>query len=511
MTPREKFLAILIGGSIGLAMLYQVVNFVFISPLTKAETDIENLTRESDRLDGIIRSRRSLAERWLAYASRTISFDRPEASNRFAQELKELAGRHQFTNPIFSPVSGSKLGDKTDVSTIGYRFAATGAYRNAVAFVRDLYRSPYYSAITKMSIAPLLQRNLPMDTIKLEFTIETPVLPVIDKKTFQEVATASTLSQAEEPKTDPAREFLRSDESFALLDRRNIFKPYIAPPQNVVMLDNQDWKTVAAKVRFYWDGEVFEQKVETVSSKAQQAVKGMGDIVEIEGSYADGKTFGPQRLDFSTRQDWTYAIPVHSPAPPPTVVILAVDNKDKNIVDFDVTVVKPDGSSQTFPTMRAKPGSVIDVGQFEAKHVTISATYGSGKKHPPMNLTPRPDKQVYTIPVEPAEQVAVVSQPVSDPPADPQYTVSGLVTYRGQQEMIVTGNANARAVIPVGEKAAVDGGDLLGVHPLGGVVKMPSGNFYLYPLGRKYTDRVKLEAAKPEDLPRAIDSWAMAQ
>jgi hypothetical protein len=77
--------------------------------------------------------------------------------------------------------------------------------------------------------------------------------------------------------------------------------------------------------------------------------------------------------------------------------------------------------------------------------------------------------------------------------------------------MIVTGNANARAVIPVGEKAAVDGGDLLGVHPLGGVVKMPSGNFYLYPLGRKYTDRVKLEAARPEDLPRAIDSWAMAQ
>ena len=511
MNKREKFLAILVGGAVGITFLYQAVNFVFISPLKTAETDIENLTRDNNRLDGVIRSRRSLAERWLSYTGRTISFDRHEVSNRFAQDLKEIAGRHNFTNPLFSPISGSKIGSKTDISTVGYRVAATGRYREAVDFLTDLYRSPYLSQITKLSISPLLQRNLPLDTIKIEFTIETPVLPVIDKKAFQEVASAETLPAEIDPKTEPAREYVRSDEAFALLERRNIFKPYIPPPQNVVMISNDDWKTVAAKIRFFWDGEVFEQKVETIGSKAQQSVKGLGDIVEIEGSYADGATFGPQRLDFSTRQDWTYTIPVHSPAPPPTVVILAVDNKDQNVVDFDVTVVKPDGSSQTYPTMRAKPGSITEVGQFEARNVMISATYGSGKKHPQMQFTPRPEKQVYMIPVEPVEQVAAVQQPVSDPPPDPQYTVSGLVTYRDQQEMIVTGNANVRAVIAAGEKSAVDGGDLLGVHPLGGIVKMPSGNFYLYPLGRKFTDRVKLEAARIEDLPGAIDSWAMAQ
>lgn len=511
MNKREKFLTILIGGAVAIAFLYQAVNFVFIKPLTTAETDIENLTRESNRLDGVIRSRRSLAERWLSYASRTISFDRPEASNQFAQDLKEIAGRHNFTNPIFSPLTGSKIGAKTDISTVGYRVAATGKFHEAIGFVKDLYRSPYLSEITKLSLSPLLQRNLPMDTVKIEFTIETPVLPVIDKKAFQEVASATTLSPDRDPKAEPAREFVRSDEAFALLDRRNIFKPYIPPPQNMVMLMNEDWKDVVAKIRFYWDGEVYEQKVEAIGSRNQQNVKGMGDIVEIEGSYADGKSFGPQKFDFSSKKDWAYTIPQHTPPPPPTVVILAVDNKDKNIVDFDVTVVKPDGAAQTFPTMRAKPGSVIDVGEFEAKNVSVSATYGSGKKHPPMQFLPRPDKQVYTIPVEPVVQVATTPQPVSDPPPDAQYTVTGLVTYRDQQEMIVSGNANARAVISAGEKAAVDGGDLLGVHPLGGIVKMPSGNFYLYPLGRKFTDRVKLEAAGPEDLPKAIDAWAIAQ
>jgi len=36
---------------------------------------------------------------------------------------------------------------------------------------------------------------------------------------------------------------------------------------------------------------------------------------------------------------------------------------------------------------------------------------------------------------------------------------------------------------------------------------MPSGNYYLYPLGRKFSDRVKLEASQDEDLPAAIDAW----
>jgi hypothetical protein len=54
----------------------------------------------------------------------------------------------------------------------------------------------------------------------------------------------------------------------------------------------------------------------------------------------------------------------------------------------------------------------------------------------------------------------------------------------------------------------VDGGDLVAVHPLGGVVKMPTGNYYIYPLGRKFTQRVKLAACSDLELPGAIDAWS---
>jgi hypothetical protein len=72
--------------------------------------------------------------------------------------------------------------------------------------------------------------------------------------------------------------------------------------------------------------------------------------------------------------------------------------------------------------------------------------------------------------------------------------------------MIVTA-ADERKVIVCGEENAVDGGVLLAVHPLGGVVQMPSGNYYIYPLGRSFGDRVLLQARDESELAGAIDEW----
>lgn len=508
MNPRERMLAIIVGSAVGLFFAYQMVNFIFIKPLTRAETELEDLEREMERLDGVIRSRKHLANRWLTHAGHTLSFNRPEASNRFGQDLKSLAEKHGFASALFTPITGSKLGSKTDITTVGYRVVAEGRYPTALAFLRDLYRTPYVTSVTRLSIVPVLQRNRPLDDVKMEFIIETPVLPVIDRKDIQEVASATTMPSDVGWESAPVRDFVRPDEEFALLDQRNIFKPYVPPPQYVVMLTNDDWKTVAAKIRFYWEGEVHESKVQTIPSKAQQSVNGFGDIIEIEGSYADGKTFGPQRLDFNTKKDWTYTIPAHHPPPPPDVVVLAVDNKDKNPVDFTIVLTFEDGKTKSYPPMRIQPGSVIDVDEFKVKSLNVSAAYASGKKAQPTTFSPRKEKQTYTIPPEPAEAVAQTPQAVSDPAPDAQYTVTGLVTYRGVHELVAAAPGNKRTVVAAGEAGAIDGGMLLGVHPLGGVVKMPSGNYYLYPLGKKYTDRVKLEAAQDADLPAAIDAWA---
>jgi hypothetical protein len=70
-------------------------------------------------------------------------------------------------------------------------------------------------------------------------------------------------------------------------------------------------------------------------------------------------------------------------------------------------------------------------------------------------------------------------------------------------------NAGAeRKIFSAGAEAAVDGGRLLGIHPLGAVVKMPSGNYYIYPLGSPFSRRVKLDAKTDEELPAAIDAWS---
>ncbi len=82
------------------------------------------------------------------------------------------------------------------------------------------------------------------------------------------------------------------------------------------------------------------------------------------------------------------------------------------------------------------------------------------------------------------------------------------MTYHGHQELIAAAGPKQRRIFTAGAKDEVDGGTLLGVHPLGGVVKMPSGNYYIYPLGRRFAERVKLSAKKDEELASAIDIWS---
>jgi hypothetical protein len=519
MKPRERILAILIGVAVGVGVLYQVVNILFISPVAKAEQDIANLEMENSRLDAVLRSRRHLADRWIADVGRTLGYTRPDVSNRIAQGLKILAKRHGFDNPLFWPNStGSKIGAKTGITTVSYRVAAEGPYKNAIAFLMDIYKIPYFCEISRLSVAPVLQRNRPRDEVKIEFTVETPLLPTLDKKKFSEVAGAAPLNLEDAQKLGPARDDLRPDEDFALLSKRNIFRPYLPPPSNIVMIDNQDWKTVVVRAKFFWEGDVIRQTVEgnsveeivkTVPSKSNQELHGLGDAVEIQGTYADGKTFGPKRFEFAAKKDWAYAVAEHTPKPPPTVVNFAVDNQHADAIDLDIAVTLADGKTKNKPTVRVRGTTKMDIDEFEVKSLTATATYASGRKAPSATYSPSKDKQTYMVPVEPIEPPPETPVDTSDAPADPTLIVSGLVTYRDKQELIASaGPGSQRKVIAAGGEEEVDGGHLLGIHPLGGVVKMPSGNYYIYPLGRRFAERVKLKAKSDEELASAIDAWS---
>lgn len=508
MNKRERTLLLVIGGAVGLYVLYQGVNFLFVSPVTDSKKRIVELREENDRLENVVRQRRRLVRTWLDAASKTFSHDRAITSNQFGKSLKEVAQRHGFEAAFFTPTSGTKIGNKTNITTVAYRIVAEGPFDQARALVNELYRTPYLSQITKLSMSPIQMKGRMRDEVKLELTIETPVLPEIDKKKMPDAALAVTMAEAHKPgeaPPPPAREALPDEAMQAILAKRNIFKTFLPPPENVVLIDNQDLKMVALKVTFFWEGQAEEPIVETVAGMSQKPVKGLGDAVEVMGSYADGKAFGPERLDFNVKKEWTYVVKSHTPPPPPVYVDLAVENATKEPVDVEVTVTGEDGKTKTLPTMRIKPGRT-DIDEFKAQRVAVTATYPSGKKLPARSYVPGAGKQTYLVPVESAEVRVEAPVAVHDPPPDATMSVSGLVTYRGTQELIATGGAT-RKIIPAGAHGAMDSGTLLAVHPRGGVVKMPSGNYYLYPLGRKFSDRVKLDARSDGDLAAAIDAW----
>jgi hypothetical protein len=515
MNPRERILAVVVGVAIAVGLGYKGVRILFIEPINKHETAITNLENKKRELIGLLDAREGYARRWLKRVGRTFSFEKTEAQGLFGKDLKEIAKRHGFGDAVVSPSSGTKIGHKTDIITVAHRISVEGEFGRVIAFLRDVYATPYLCQITKLTLSPLGRKG-GRNAVKLDFTVETPLLPEVDPKQMPYVANARPMPARPDKPLGPARKHLRGDEYYSVLADRNIFRSYLPPPENLVMIENQDRKPVFLKINFLWDGQVYERLVKSVTGKTSKEVKGKGDVVEITGSYADGEAFGPKRFDFGRKQNWTYVVPSHTP---PTVVDLAVDNQDDDVVYLEVVVMLNDNQRRTEPTMVFDPG-VSDLRAYkDVKSVKVSAKYASGKHAQPKTFTPKEGRQTFEVPVEPVVQVAFVDEndkpieDVDDLPADPAFTVTGLVYYpdkdgRWHQEMIVNGNGQRR-IIRVGDVGEVDGGTLTAIVPaLGGVVQMPeTGNYYIYPLESRFTGRVRLDARVREDLPAAIDAW----
>jgi hypothetical protein len=507
MNPRERTLAIVIGAALAVLVIYHGINYLFIRPVREADVQVAALTQEQKDLDGKIASREMLARRWLKYVGQTFSFDPTDALDRLGVELKEIAKRHGFEGAVFQIGTGTSIGSKSGIKTVAHRIIVDGTYAEVISFLRDIYDTPYMCQITKLSISPM-ESKVGRNMVKLECTVETPVLPQVDKKKIGEAASARPMPNEPEKALPPFREHLRGDEAYQVFNERNIFRAYEPPPTNIVAIENQDWKDVVATITFYWDNKVTSEQVKMVASKANVSVEGKGDIAEVAATYADGKTFGPKRFDFGAKKDWAFQVAMHHPAPPPELIDLAVDNKHAAAIQLEVKVNGKDGKQKTEPAMVFEPGR-NDVREYrDVQNITVTAKYASGKHWTAQTFSPSNHKQTYNVPPEPQEAVPTgPAEPVVDTPPDPAYTVTALLTYEQSQEMVATSQSE-RKVIHTGEPGAVDGGMLLGIHPLGGVVRMPTGNYYLYPLGRKFTQRVKLVAGCEAELSEAIDAWS---
>ncbi len=512
MNPRERRLAIIVGVGVVGAILYYGIDLLFVSPLREANLQFTNLELAEQKLDALIASERGMGESWNAIAGRTFSYQASRAQALFGQNLKDIAKRHHFDLGNFKPRTGSKIGYKTDISTVAYRISVTGQYKQAVDFVRDVYRTPYLCQITGLTISPLGAKS-GRNTVKLDFTVETPVLPKIKLKDNLVASQAETMPEESDEPLSPIRTGIHDDDHYLLLAERNILRSFKPAPHVTVMIDNQDIKLVGYMVDFFWEGRLKDHHGDGVNGKQQASVSGEGDSAEVLVTYPDGTLFGPKRLEFAGgNRSASITIPAHTPLPEAETIIVAVKNDDEHEVFVSAIITDKDSKQIKLPDMMIPPGQTIDIPEWEARQIRITARYQSGKPGGMGNFLPRKTKQIHTIPKETAAVVAAPITPVivNDPPPDASFTVSGTWIYPQSediiQELIVT-NGTERKVINAGEPAVVDGGMLLAVHPLGGIVKMPTGNYYIYPLGKSFSERVLLDARMDSQLADAIDRW----
>ncbi|MCB9864884.1 MAG: hypothetical protein H6820_16125, partial [Phycisphaerales bacterium] len=355
------------------------------------------------------------------------------------------------------------------------------------------------------------------DIVKLKFQVGTLVLPRLSKDDTRFYAGVETMPRNPETPLDKWRDDFPPESAFALFEARNIFREYMPPPANSVIVDNPDRKLVGIGAKFYWDGEVQTESQIGVQPGKQETIVGKGDEVEITGVYADGTEF-KQRHAFRDGKAWSYKVPSHTPEEPPKIINLAIDSRDADEARVTLTIVNEDGSRKTLLPMVIGPESKQSLGEFEAKEITVAAVYDTGRAVTPKTFRPGTSEQVYLVPKKPEDPKETVPEVVvakNDIEPATGYTVTGLLTYhdkfenRDRQEMIVNGPDGREIFVAGNTENQIDGGVLIAVCPLGGIVYMPeTGNYYLYPRGQGFEMRARLNAERPEQLAMAIQEWS---
>ncbi len=508
MTTRERNLAIVIGGAVGLYAIYQVGVAVLVTPLREADEALATLKEDYRKL----RSKRDqlpqIASDWRAIVRRTYSHDPRVTQNAFRDELQQIATRHQLRGVSIQPMTGTRVG-KSSLSTASARLTGEGTLQQVCAFLTDVYQLPALLSIPKLRLAPVRQLGgsdeLKIGELVVEALITPPPGDAVDpiRDALRNVTTMPS-----DPAFIPAslRVGMPSEHDLNVLTTRNIFKAYEPPPQFAVTIDNQDRETVEITLRYGWKGEWTPQPASSIPGKSKrELLPGSGSSVEVRGRYLDGKTHGPQTFEYAPGKPIVFVVPAHTPPPPPTTFAYKVQNDGEEPVDLEVAILR--GSTpKLWPLMKVPAKQTVDLPEMEGSRLTLTGIYADGTRAASGSYeVAAASTGVYRIPPKPTT-APVKPPPPPVTPANPDLQVTALLSYPTNAEMIaLNGKTKKREVIPCGQP--VDGGVLVNVHPAGGIVRMPGDAFYLYPLGRKFTDRVELDTREESGVAAAIERW----
>ncbi len=514
MMPRERRLAIIIGSVMGVLAVYQLINMIAISPYRDAQKKIDTARKEIAKYEGFIKMAPSIRRSWEDIAARTFSYETDEIRNQFEQQVKRLVAKHQLRRATYTPRTGQGVSRKPPIKTESYLFTGEGDYENVMAFLREVYESRCMTQITSLSLAPMDPKQ-GRNQIKIEqLVIETPMLPTlasVEKKEIPELAKLGiktdpkTFNDLTNPPTGPVRRGLMDEPAFIALTDRNVFRMYLPAPTNMVKFENNDRLDVTVALKSFWDGKVSEQLEKRLPGKSNNETQSIaGDVVEVTAIYADGKPVTKKRFDATTKQPWVFNIAAHTP---PEQVILAIENKDEKAVDVTITVTGADGKPAVKPTIRVAGKGKAELDAYVAKSVMASVVYEGGKPGAPGTFSPKEGKQTFVIPKEPPDEVVIKPPQGPDREPDPIDTdadaskrVTGRWMYGEHHEMFaVDTNSNQRVIFAKGDP--IDGGVLVAAHPEGGIVYMEqTKNYYLYPIGRMFPERILLGPVDRERL-----------
>src|SRR5207253_1987222 len=88
-----------------------------------------------------------------------------------------------------------------------------------------------------------------------QLIVETPRLPRFTPKERTDIGIKTdppAMDSIDEPPSEPARPDPPTEPRVALLKERNIFRLYVPPPTNFVVIDNQDRLNVAVTLKSFW-------------------------------------------------------------------------------------------------------------------------------------------------------------------------------------------------------------------------------------------------------------------
>jgi|GEM_PF-2234914 len=527
MNPRERRLAIIFGVAIGCYAIYFLVDLIYLSPIASYTTEIEQYSDQKDELLELVDSEYDLADTWRGFANRTFSGDDAVAFDKFSSRLKETATLHGFDAALITKISKQTIisdESKLRTTTIKYDITVKDEYARVIELLRGLYDAPYISQITDLVLTP--DPDAGRNVVKMDCRVATVVMPKVPPKETSRWEKFLTMQKLEDKApSDPWRKDVLPASAYTVaLNNQNIFKAFEPAPRQKVIVENLDLKTVGVELVFKWEGKETAVQQEGIQPNKQQTFFGDGDLVELKGAYADGKVF-KMTHSFANGKPWSYKVAKHSipPAAPPPPITLVVNNQDEDEARFTVTIVDNDNQTRVLPEMVVAASSQADLGAFkDTKQVKIAGKYASGKAVRMQTFMPRPTPQTYTIAKDIGELMTEAPDveveeppppPPDDPPGSPDHYVKALLAYEtpgGEyvQEMIVEG-PDGREVIRAGRWKSVDEeGALRSVCALGGIVQMPSGNYYIYPRGKSFAEREQLQAENDEQLASAIIEWS---